>query len=131
MTQTTTLNERQVELLRGGNLAILATVRQDGTPQLTPVWVDWDGEHVLINTAEHREKSKNIRRNPTASVCVVDRNDPDNWLSITGTAQLTHEGAEAQLHDVARKYTGEDFSVRPGQQRVIVKIAPEPVNPQS
>ena len=128
MTQTTTLSERQVELLRGGNLAILATVRQDGTPQLTPVWVDWDGEYVLINTAQHRAKSKNIRGNPTASVCVVDRNDPDNWVSITGPAQLAHEGAEAQLQEVAHKYTGEGFSVRPGQQRVIVKITPERVN---
>jgi len=128
VTRSETLTERQAELFASDNLAILATLRRDGSPQLSPVWVDWDGEHVLINTAEGRAKTKNIRRNPVVSVCVVDGDDPDNWVAITGTAELAHDGAEAQLHEVARKYTGEDFSVRPGQQRVIVKITPERVN---
>jgi PPOX class probable F420-dependent enzyme len=130
-TETATLNERQAELLWGDNIAVVATVRPDGTPQLTPTWVDWEGEHVLINTAEGRAKPRNLRRNPSVSVCVVDREDPYNWVSITGTAELTHEGAVEHIHKLSRKYTGDDFQLNPDEERVLVKITPERVNPPS
>jgi PPOX class probable F420-dependent enzyme len=130
-TQTVLLSERQEELLWSDNIAIVATVRQDGTPQLTPTWVDYDGEHVMINTAEGRAKPRNLRRDPNVSVCVVDREDPHNWVSITGTAELTHEGAEEHIHMLSRKYTGDDYSLKPDEERVIVKITPERVNPRS
>ncbi|MEX0674585.1 MAG: PPOX class F420-dependent oxidoreductase, partial [Gaiellaceae bacterium] len=92
------LSEKQIELLRRPNLAIVGTIRPDGTPQLTPTWVDTDGEHVLVNTAEGRWKTRNLRRDPRISVTVVDRDDPYNWVSVTGTAELTHEGAEEHIH---------------------------------
>jgi|GraSoiStandDraft_46_1057282.scaffolds.fasta_scaffold19969_1 PPOX class probable F420-dependent enzyme len=130
-TKTATLNERQAELLRGENLAIVATVRPDGSPQLTPTWVDYDGEHVLINTAEGRAKPRNLRRNSHVSVCVVDCDDPYNWVSITGTAELTHEGAEEHIHKLSHKYNGDDYPLKPDEQRVLVKITPERVNPRS
>jgi PPOX class probable F420-dependent enzyme len=125
------LNDRQAELLWSDNIAIVATVRADGTPQLTPTWVDYDGEHVLINTAEGRAKPRNLGRNPEVSVCVVDSEDDHNWVSITGTAQLTHEGAEEHIHKLSRKYTGDDYPLKPDEQRVLVKITPERVNPRS
>ena len=130
-TKTATLNERQAELLRGENLAIVATVRPDGSPQLTPTWVDYDGEHVLINTAEGRAKPRNLRRNSHVSVCVVDCDDPYNWVSITGTAELTHEEAEEHIHKLSHKYNGDDYPLKPDEQRVLVKITPERVNPRS
>jgi PPOX class probable F420-dependent enzyme len=99
--------------------------------QLTPTWVDYDGEHVLINTAEVRAKPRNLRRNSHVSVCVVDCEDPYNWVSITGTAELTHEGAEEHIHKLSHKYTGEDYPLKSDEQRVLVKITPERVNPQS
>jgi PPOX class probable F420-dependent enzyme len=130
-TKTAALNERQAELLWSDNLAIVATVRADGTPQLTPTWIDYDGEHVLVNTSEGRAKPRNLRRNPHVSVCVVDRDDGYNWVSITGTAELIHEGAEEHIHKLSHKYTGDDYPLKPDEQRVIVKITPERVNPQS
>jgi PPOX class probable F420-dependent enzyme len=130
-TKTATLNERQAELLWSENIAVVATVRPDGSPQLTPTWVDYDGEHVLINTAEGRAKPKNLRRHPVVSVCVVDCDDPYNWVSITGRAELTHEDAEEHIHKLSRKYTGDDYPLKPDERRVIVKITPERVNPRS
>ena len=85
----------------------------------------------MINTAEGRAKPCNLRRNPTVSVCVVDCQDPHNWVSITGTAELTHEGAEEHIHMLSRKYTGDDYSLKPDEERVIVRITPERVNPRS
>src|SRR5918994_4878547 len=102
------LSHSQVELLERPNIAIVATIRPDGTPQLTPTWIDTDGEHVLINTAEGRAKPRNLRRDPRVSVCVVDRQNPYRWLSITGTAELEHEGAEEHIDVLAQRYTGRE-----------------------
>ena len=127
----TKLNERQAELLWSDNIAVVATVGRDGAPQQTPTWVDYDGEHVLFNTAEGRVKPRNLRRDPRVSLCVVDRDDSHNWVTIVGTAELTHEGAEHHIHELARKYTGDDYPLKDGEQRVLVRITPERVNPQS
>ena len=124
------LNEKQAKLLLDPNIAVVATIRPDGTPQLTPTWVDWDGEHVLINTAEGRYKPKYLRRDPRVGVFVLDRDDPFNWVSINGTAELTHEGAEEHIHKLSHKYNGRDFDSPKNPQRILVKITPERVNPE-
>ena len=103
------LNEKQASLLLDKNLAVVATIRPDGTPQVTPTWVDWDGEHVLINTAEGRWKPKYLRRDPRVSVFVLDPDDPYNWVAVTGKAELTHEGAEEHIHKLSRKYLGQEY----------------------
>jgi PPOX class probable F420-dependent enzyme len=123
------LSEKQIELLQRPNLAVVATVRPDGTPQLTPTWVDTDGEHVLVNTAEGRAKPRNLRRDPRVSVCVVDRDDPYNFVSVTGTAELTHEGAEEHIHQLSHKYRGKDYDSPKDPQRILVTITPERVSP--
>jgi len=123
------LSEKQIELLQRPNLAIVATVRPDGTPQLTPTWVDTDGEHVLINTAEGRWKPRYLRRDPRISVTVVDREDPYNWVSVTGTAELTHEGAEEHIHKLSHKYRGKEYDSPKDPQRILVRITPERVRP--
>jgi PPOX class probable F420-dependent enzyme len=123
------LSEKQIELLRRPNLAIVGTIRPDGTPQLTPTWVDTDGEHVLVNTAEGRWKTRNLRRDPRISVTVVDRDDPYDWVSVTGTAELTHEGAEEHIHKLSHKYRGKDYDKPKDPQRILVRITPERIRP--
>jgi PPOX class probable F420-dependent enzyme len=130
-TKTATLNDRHAELLRSDNIAVVTTIGADGVPQQTPTWVDFDGDHVLINTAEGRVKPRNIRRNATVSVCVVDCEDPYNWVSVAGTAELVHEGAVKHIHKLSRKYTGDDYPLQSGEERVIVRITPERVYPRS
>ncbi len=123
------LNEKQAKLLLEPNIAVVATIRSDGTPHVTPTWVDWDGEHVLINTAEGRSKPKYLRRNPSVSVFVLDPDDPYNWVSITGTAELTHEGAEEHIHKLSHKYRGQDYDNPKEPRRILVRITPERVLP--
>ena len=122
------LTEGQEKFLKEGHLAIVATIRPDGTPQQTPTWIDAEGGHVLFNTAEGRAKPKNLRRDPRLSICVVDRQNPYRWLSITGTADLEHQGAEEHIDVLAHRYTGrETYGVGPDEERVIVRVQPERV----
>jgi PPOX class probable F420-dependent enzyme len=122
------LTEKQAEFLREGHLATVATVRPDGTVQLTPTWVDSDGERVLINTAEGRKKPQYLRHNPNTSVLVVDRKNPYRWLSVTGKAELEHQGAEEHIDVLAHRYVGRDYGVGPEEERVIVRVTPERVS---
>jgi PPOX class probable F420-dependent enzyme len=122
-----TLTEEQARLLKESNLATVATIRRDGSAQLTPVWIDWDGENVVFNTAEGRAKPRNIRRNPVVSVQVVDRDDEYRWVSVTGPAEIQEEGAVEHIHELSRRYRGRDYDLTPGQQRLIVRVKPERV----
>ena len=122
------LTEGQTEFLKEGHLAIVATIRADGTPQQTPTWIDAEDGRVVFNTAEGRAKPKNLRRDPRVSVCVVDRQNPYRWLSITGTAELEHEGADEHIDVLAHRYTGrETYGVGPDEERVIVRVAADKV----
>ena len=110
--------------------AVAATLRADGSPQQTVVWVDYDGENVIFNTAEGRAKPKNIRRNPMVGVHVTHPEDPYKWVSVSGPAELTHEGADDHIDKMAKKYMGADsYPFRQeGEQRVIVKVRPEHIS---
>lgn len=123
-----TLTPEQAKLFAEPNLGVIATIRPDGTPQVTPVWVDWDGEHVLVNTAEGRTKPRNIRRDPRVTVWVGDRNDPYKWVSVTGRAEIDDDQADAVAHidKLAKKYRGRDkYDLPEGQERLIVRVKPE------
>jgi PPOX class probable F420-dependent enzyme len=121
------LTEEQARLFKEPNLATVATIRRDGSAQLTPVWIDWDGENVVFNTAEGRAKPRNIRRNPLVSVQVVDPKDEYRWVSVTGLAEIQEEGAVEHIHELSRRYRGRDYDLTPGQQRLIVRVKPERV----
>jgi PPOX class probable F420-dependent enzyme len=122
------LTDGEVQLLLEPNIGVVATLRPDGSAHLTAVWVDSDGEHAVFNTAEGRLKPKNLRRDPRASMFVLDRNDPYRWISVTGRAELDHEGAVEHIDKLAKKYTGRDvYGVPDGEQRVIVRITTERV----
>jgi PPOX class probable F420-dependent enzyme len=122
------LTPAQAELFLDANLGALATLRPDGSIHVTPLWVDWDGESVLINTALGRLKERHMRRDPRVSILVIDRNNPQRYVSVTGAVVLETEGAEAHIDAMAKKYMGLDKypeSARgPGEERVIVRIRP-------
>ncbi|MEU5786167.1 PPOX class F420-dependent oxidoreductase [Micromonospora purpureochromogenes] len=120
------LTDEDLALLSEPQLAHVATVEADGTPHVTPVWVDTDGEHILFNTALGRQKSINIERNPTVAVSVVDKADDFRTLWVKGTAELVTEGADEHIDRMAKKYLGQDtYPFRqPGEERVIVRITP-------
>ena len=122
------LSPEQARLFKEKNLATIATIRRDGSPQLTPVWIDWDGEHVVFNTAEGRVKPRNIRRNPVVGVQVVDSGDPYTWVAVTGQAEISEEGARAHINELAHRYTGKDFNYVDGEKRLIVRVKPERVS---
>jgi PPOX class probable F420-dependent enzyme len=120
----TDLTADDLALIDEPHLGFVATVMADGTPQITPVWVDRDGHDLRFNTARGRVKANNLERDPHVAVLVIDEADPYRWVSIRGTAELLDEGADEHIDALATKYTGADsFKGRiPGQQRVIVKI---------
>lgn len=123
------LTDWQAELLRGRNWGNLATLRADGSPHVTPVWVDYDGEFPLVNSAYGRAKIRHIRRDPRVSLTVLpSENLQRGYLEVSGTAELVEEGAVEQIHRLAKKYLGRDeYALRPGERRVTIRIHPERV----
>ena len=121
------LTAEQARLLEEPNFATVATLNPDGSPQLSIVWIDWDGENVVFNTAAGRAKPRNLERDPRASVLVVAK-DGYRWVSVRGRAEIATEGAEDHIDKLARKYTGDGWTARPGEERLIVRIRPEHVS---
>ncbi|MFN0085569.1 MAG: PPOX class F420-dependent oxidoreductase [Blastocatellia bacterium] len=106
----------------------LATLMPDGSPQLTPVWIDYDGENVIFNTAEGRQKDKNLQREPRVSLMLIDPENPYRYLEVRGrVVERTHAGADDHINKMAKKYLNKDvYPFRaPGEVRVIYKIMPE------
>ncbi len=117
------LTAAEAQLLLEPNFGVVAALRPDGSAHQTVVWVDWDGERPLFNTAEGRAKTGYLRRDPRVSLLVVDREDPWRWISVSGTAALSEEGAEENIHKLGKKYRGWDrYPLKPGEKRVIVRI---------
>lgn len=125
------LSEKEAALFRGRNWATVTTLRSDGSPHSTPVWVDTDGESVIFNTAVGRAKERHLRRDPRVSVVVLPADDQQSgYVSVTGTAEIIEDGAVDHIHKMAKKYIDQDQYpwLQPGEQRVIVKITPEKVD---
>jgi PPOX class probable F420-dependent enzyme len=107
--------------------ANLGTLNSDGSPQVTPVWVDYDGKHVRINSARGRQKDKNIARDPRVSLSIQDPENPYRYLEIRGkVVEATEKGADDHINSLAKKYLGKDVYPfrQPGEKRVIYKIEP-------
>ncbi|MEH0824477.1 MULTISPECIES: PPOX class F420-dependent oxidoreductase [Micromonospora] len=120
------LSEEDLALLGEPQLAHVATIEADGTPHVTPVWVDTDGEHIVFNTAKGRQKYLNMSRNPVVAVSVADKADDFRTLWIKGTVEFVTEGADEHIDRLAKKYLGQDTYPwrRPGEERVIVRVTP-------
>jgi PPOX class probable F420-dependent enzyme len=126
----TAIPESFKDLLQKKAFANLATVNADGTPQVTPVWVDSDGTHIRFNTAKGRLKDKNLRRTPIVALTIMDPDNPYRYLQVKGRiAEVTESGADAHIDALAKKYIGQDKYPwrRPGEVRVTYKILPERV----
>ena len=111
-------------------VGVVTTLREDGSPHSTIVWVDVEGDKVSFNTARGRAKPKHLERDPRASLLMVDPNDSYKWVAVSGHAELTEEGADAQIDKLAKKYLGKDeYPWRnPAEQRVKVVIEPDKVD---
>ena len=122
------LTNQQARLLQEPNFATVATLNPDGSSQLSVVWIDWDGEDVLFNTAAGRAKPRNLECDHRVSVLVIDREDGYRWVAVRGVAELTAEGADEHIDKLARKYTGEAWQAKPGEQRLLVRVRLEHIN---
>ena len=124
------LNESQKQFLEQPYVGVVTTLRKDGSPHNTVVWVDVEDGVPTFNTALGRAKSRHLERNPRAALIVVDPSDPYKWVALDGAAELTTEGADAQIDKLAKKYLGADEypNRREGEQRVKVRITPEHVS---
>ena len=100
------------------------TFGADGTPQVTMVWADVDGDEVVFNTAEGRLKPKNLRRDPRVIVSVQDHNDPQSYMVFHGKATITEAGADAHIDKLAKRFLGADKYPfrRPGEKRLLVRV---------
>ncbi len=124
----TGISQQYLDLFQKKAFAHLATINSDGTPQVTPVWVDFDGTHVRFNTAKGRVKDKNLRRNPKVALAIMDPDNPYRYLRVAGRiVETTEQGADQHIDVLAKKYLGKDkYPFRqPGEVRVMYKILPE------
>ena len=126
------LSDKARTLIEEPNLGFLATVMEDGSPQVSPVWVDLENGYVRVNTATGRVKDRNMRREPRVAISVADRNDQYSKVDIRGRVVDIVEGDEAERHidSLAKKYMDEDVYPwrRADERRVLVRIEPERVS---
>lgn len=122
------LGEKARKFLEAKNFVFIATLNKDGSPHLTPVWVDTDGENVLVNTAVGRKKTRNVAKDDRVAIGVFDISNPYEHLTIQGKVSKLVKGKEAEAHidKLAKKYLGKDtYPWRsPSEKRVILVIKP-------
>lgn len=119
--------EQYLDLFEKKTFASLATLMPDGSPQVTPVWVDFDGEHILVNSARGRQKDRNMKRNPLVSLSLGDPKNPYRYIEVRGrVVAITEEGAGEHIDSLAKKYLGVDKYpyMDEGEVRVMYKIQP-------
>lgn len=120
--------EKYLDLFEKKAFAHLATLMPDGSPQVTPVWVDYDGEYVLVNSSIGRQKDLNMRRDPRVAIDIQDPDQPYRHLQVRGkVVEITEEGAAEHIDKMAKKYRGTEKyqNWTAGMVRVLYKIKPE------
>ena len=127
----TELTDVEAQFLRDPNYAVVAALRDDGSPHQTVIWIDWDGEHVLLNLNQQRAKLEYLRDDPRLSVLTLHRDDPYRWLAIDGeVVEITTDGAYEHIVHQAGVYRGRaEYPLKPGEERVLVKVRPLRVEP--
>lgn len=126
-----TIPESHRDLLeeRARAYAYLATVMPDGSPQVTPVWFDAQGDHILINSAKGRTKDRNMRARPAVALLIADPKDPLRYVQIRGRIiDITEAGALEHIGRLSMKYRGRPWSPVEGQARVTYRLLPEHVS---
>jgi PPOX class probable F420-dependent enzyme len=120
--------EKYRDLFNKRAFASLGTLMPDGSPQVTPVWCDFDGQHVIFNSARGRQKDRNVRRDPRVAMAIIDPDNPYRYLEIRGrVVEITEQGADSHIDKMAKKYLDADkYPYRQaGEVRVMYKIRPE------
>jgi PPOX class probable F420-dependent enzyme len=129
---TARIPEAAFPLLDGKNFAHVVTLMDDGSPQVSPVWVARDGEDtVVFNTAKGRVKHRNLARDPRIALSVHDQGNPYSYLQVRGRAELIDAGAREHIDEMSRKYLGKAYplsNLAEGEERVIVRVAVEAVD---
>jgi len=123
--------EKYRDLFQKKAFCSLSTLMPDGSPQVTPVWCDFDGTHVIVNSAKGRRKDTNMRRDPRVSLAIIDPDNPYRYLEVRGRVdEITENGADAHIDKMAKKYIGMDKypNRQPGEVRVLYKIKPERIS---
>jgi len=118
--------EKYLDLFQKKSFGAFTTIMPDGSPQTTPVWVDYRDGEIWVNSALGRQKDKNVRRDPRVAVTIVDPDNPYRYVEVRGQVKgITQDGADAHIDAMAKKYLGQDkYPYRqPGEQRVLYKIA--------
>ncbi|MGE3073347.1 MAG: PPOX class F420-dependent oxidoreductase [Dehalococcoidia bacterium] len=118
------------DILEGPNFAHIATLMKDGSPQVTPVWIDLDGDTIVFNTADGRAKARNLDRDGRVAVAAFDQKNPYRYIQIRGVVEKkVYEGADAHIDKMSRKYTGADVYAghTDAETRVMYRIRPEHV----
>lgn len=126
-----TLPDELLALLGATSTGYIATLMRDGSPQLTQVWVDTDGEHVIVNSVDTHLKVRNLRRDPRVAITVSDPSQPRRFFQVRGRAiDITTDGGAEHIEKLAHKYTGKPYTWWGGrdQTRVIITIEPEKVS---
>lgn len=128
-----TIPDTHRDLLQEPVHAVLATMMVDGMPQSSIVWADYDGQHILINTALERQKARNIQLDPKVTLLVIDPKDSGRWVEVRGiVVEMTEDGAESHANKLTQLYTGKthfygdiySLEQKHKETRVIVKIEP-------
>lgn len=115
------------DLFQKKAFAALATLKPDGSPHCTPMWVEYDGTHVLINSSKGRKKDQNMRKDSRVALAIQDPDNAYRYLQIQGRVVDIKEGTTAHIDRLAKKYLGKDKYpwLKPGEVRITYKIAPE------
>jgi PPOX class probable F420-dependent enzyme len=125
---TQVIPETHLDLFKKKAFANLVTLMPSGQPQVTPVWVDFDGRYVVINTAEGRQKDKNLQRDRRVALSIMDPDNPYRYLEVRGhVAERTRNGADQHIDAMAKKYLDKDkYPFRqPNEVRVLYRIEPD------
>ena len=121
----TKIPDSHIDIFESRSFAHVATVDDDGMPQVTPVWVEYDGEYVVINSAAGRKKDRNLRARPEVAISIQDPENMYRYVGVQGMVEeITEEGGDEHINGLAHKYWGRDYSFVAGEVRVIYKIRP-------
>ncbi|HEY0336610.1 MAG TPA: PPOX class F420-dependent oxidoreductase [Burkholderiales bacterium] len=120
--------DKYLDLFQKKAFAAFTTLMPDGSPQTTPVWVDYQNNEIWVNSAVGRQKDRNVRRDPRVALAVIDSENPYRYVEVRGRVrEITQAGADAHIDKMAKKYLEQDKYPygQPGEQRVLYKIAIE------
>jgi PPOX class probable F420-dependent enzyme len=126
------LSTKAKELIDGRNFASVATLMQDGSPQVAPLWIDREGDTIILNTTRSRQRTKNVRRDRRVAITVFDQGNPYSNVSIRGKAiEITEEGAEEHIDRISMKYFGKPYPYEdrtPKDPRVLIRVEAEHIH---